>query len=160
MCGISEYLINISQNYKIVGVDTFGSILFGLPSSIRLLRGLGNSILPANLLHNYFDEIHWINHENAYLSTLELYKRFGLFRGPTSGACYHIANWLSQRNNERKYLFLSPDSGYRYINSVYNSKDEKNWIKNNEPNILNSIKEPGDTWSCYTWNKKELSEIL
>jgi len=43
---------------RVTGVDTFNSVLFGLPDGKRTLRGLGNSIVPKILDHCQFDSIH------------------------------------------------------------------------------------------------------
>ena len=53
---------------KLVGVDTFNSILFGLPVGKRLLRGLGNSLMPQNVDHKAYDVIHWVSAEVAFLA--------------------------------------------------------------------------------------------
>ncbi len=53
-CGTIERLRQDNNDIKLIGVDTFGSTLFGLPKKNRKLRGLGNSLLPKNVVHNYF----------------------------------------------------------------------------------------------------------
>src|SRR3989338_7871228 len=50
-CGTIKSARRKNQHIKLVGVDTFGSILFGLKNQKRILRGLGNSVMPKNLDH-------------------------------------------------------------------------------------------------------------
>src|SRR5258708_21276709 len=61
MCGTTGYLRELFPELHAVGIDTFGSVLFGQPDGPRQLRGLGNSLLPKNLDHTIFDEIHWVS---------------------------------------------------------------------------------------------------
>jgi len=57
-CGTAGYLRAIFPEMATIGIDTFGSVLFGQPDQPRKLRGLGNSVLPKNLDHRIFDEVH------------------------------------------------------------------------------------------------------
>lgn len=62
---------------RVTGVDTFNSMLFGLPDVKSTLRGLGNSIMPKILDHAQFDEIHWLTSPRANLAAIELHARCG-----------------------------------------------------------------------------------
>lgn len=116
-CGTIKALREIDPSVRLVGVDTFGSVLFGLPVGPRMLRGLGNSIHPNNLDHTCFDEVHWVSPAEAFASTRRLHARHGLFCGPTSGAAFMVAEWLQARG--RTVVFIAPDEGHRYADSVY-----------------------------------------
>ncbi len=153
-----------NPNIDLIGVDTFGSILFGLPNGKRLLRGLGNSILPANLNHSYFDQIHWLSAAQAFRSTRELYSKTALYSGATTGACYQVAKWLAENNPRRKFVFISADLGHRYSTELYNDKwmCEKGCL--NEPIVKEPIKiidqreldGQNVTWACMNWNRRHL----
>lgn len=164
-CGTIQTLRQINNKIKLIGVDTFGSVLFGLTKKERKLRGLGNSIMPKNLIHEYFDQVHWINQECAFKSTRELHASKGLFCGPTTGAAYHVANWIAENNVNENIVIISPDSGYRYISTVYNS----NWLETNkinlftkfyEPNRVLSLSEAKEPWSYFDWNRRNYKEIV
>ncbi len=116
-CGTVKALREIDASIRLVGVDTFGSVLFGLPVGPRMLRGLGNSIHPNNLDHACFDQVHWVSPAEAFASTRRLQSRHGLFCGPTSGAAFMVAEWLQEQN--RTVVFIAPDEGHRYEHSVY-----------------------------------------
>lgn len=165
-CGTTTFLRAKSPSIELIGVDTFGSILFGLENKKRQLRGLGNSILPRILNHSLFDQVHWMSYRLAILSTRELFIKKALYAGPTSGACYRVAEWIAQRNPEKKVVFISADGGHRYNSTVYN----EHWIKNNgyqdpalscpeqlihpeEANVSNS------DWCCYHWGRQTLQAV-
>ena len=121
MSGLLSALNKISEK-KVLGiaVDTNHSVLFGQPDGPRQLRGLGNSIMPHNLSHQLFDEIHWVDASTAFNNTRKLHHQHGIFCGPTSGAAYTVAHWFSERNPEKKVAVVFPDEGYRYLDTVYN----------------------------------------
>ena len=163
-CGTIETLRKTNNNIKLVGVDTFGSVLFGLPKKDRKLRGLGNSIFPQNLIHKYFDQVHWVNEEIAISSVRRLHSSKGFFCGPTTGAAYHVGNWIAKNNSKEMVVVISPDSGYRYMSTAYND----NWLKINKINLskdysdvnhalaLTHIEEP---WSYFDWNRRTYKDV-
>jgi len=164
-CGTIEVLRKVNNNIKLIGVDTFGSILFGLPKKERKLRGLGNSIFPQNLIHEYFDQVHWVTAECAFNNTRKLHSSKGLFCGPTTGAAYHVAKWFAANNINEMVVLISPDQGYRYMSTVYND----NWLKVNKMNLsidfskpnrvlkLTEVKEP---WSYFDWGRRTYKEVM
>jgi cysteine synthase A len=161
MCGTIEKLRETNINIKLIGVDTFGSVLFGLEKNTRKLRGLGNSIMPKNLIHHYFDQIHWVNAECAYKSTRDLHARYGLFRGPTTGAAYQVAHWVADKYPDEEVVFISADSGYRYASTVYSDE----WMIKNIIDLSNNyvnpicaqdLKDVQEPWSYFDWNRRDL----
>ena len=103
--GIIKAIRLKNMNAKLIGVDTFNSVLFGQPDGKRILRGLGNSIMPNNLNHSCYDEIHWVAANDAYYYTKWLFKNKSIFCGPTSGAAYQVANYLAKKIHKR-HIFL------------------------------------------------------
>ncbi|AGB80664.1 cysteine synthase [Serratia sp. FGI94] len=118
--GTISYLRQMNPKIRMVVVDTFGSVLFGLPESPRELRGLGNSLLPKNLQHEFYDDIHWVAAEAAYAGTRELYRKHAVFAGITTGAAYLVAQSIAaEASPDQKVIFIGPDDGTRYMNTVY-----------------------------------------
>ena len=118
--GTITYLRQKNPHIRMVVVDTFGSVLFGLPEAKRELRGLGNSLLPQNLKHELYDEIHWIAAQPAYAATRELHRRHAVFGGITTGAAYLVAKAIAaEAKPHQKVVFIGPDDGVRYAKSVY-----------------------------------------
>jgi len=165
MVGTSNYARTIFPEVKAVGVDTFGSILFGQPDQKRMLRGLGNSLMPKNLDHTIFDEVHWVSAQAAFNATRSLHRSHALFAGATSGAAFMVARWIAAQNPDKNVVCLFPDEGYRYIETVY--CDE--WLNANGISTRHSIESPANVehplaarpeWARIDWGRRTLSEVL
>lgn len=155
-CGTVNALREIDPSIKLVGVDTFGSVLFGLPVGPRMLRGLGNSIYPNNLDHTCYDQVHWVSPAEAFACTRRLHARYGLYCGPTSGAAFMVAEWLRERH--KTVVFIAPDEGYRYADTVYDDA----WLRENgfaevplapEPRKAGSVQTATGPWAYFDWER-------
>ncbi len=165
-CGTMMHLRKYNPSIPLIGVDTFGSILFGLQNRKRALRGLGNSILPKNLIHSLFDQIHWVSASQAFHLTQEFYSVFGSYVGPTTGACYQVAQWIAKQYPKKKVVFISPDKGYRYTSTIYNDE----WMRTqgfmqrvDSPIKVSSLKEINQgsfDWAYLDWNRSSLDHVL
>ncbi|MEU6439250.1 cysteine synthase family protein [Streptomyces sp. NPDC047046] len=164
MCGTTRALRAHTPHTLALGVDTHRSVLFGQPDGSRELRGLGNSLWPANLDHGVFDEVHWLSAAEAYASTRALHARHALFQGPTSGAAYQVAHWWAERNPERTCVVMLPDEGYRYQSTVY----DDDWLAAHghaTPAGLaqpRRVTEPGaaeDRWTRLDWRRREYEAV-
>lgn len=164
MCGITTHLRKLRFVYAI-GVDTNGSVLFGQNDRERILRGLGNSIFPKNLDHTVFNEVHWIEANQAYLETRNLHKKYSLFCGGTSGAAYSVANWYRKLHPSETVLAILPDEGYRYQETIYNDS----WLKkegldkndfSDGPKLVNIPKEATTGWFRILWDCRRYNEVI
>jgi cysteine synthase A len=165
MCGTARFLRILYPELHLVGVDTPGSVLFGMDDRPRLVRGLGNSILPLNLDHTQFDEVHWVGAPAAFLATRHLYRDHCLFMGPTSGAAYLVARWWSERNPDACVVALLPDEGHRYQSTVY----DDGWLREkdvllaeepHEPRLVDHPDEVGDAgWTRIQWARRTLATV-
>ena len=122
LCGTGRFLRMLFPDLAIIAVDTHRSCLFGQPVGRRLLRGLGNSILPANLVHEMVDEVHWVGALPAFAETRRLYRERALFMGPTSGAAALVGQWYAHTHPDAMTAVILPDEGYRYQETVYNDE--------------------------------------
>jgi cysteine synthase A len=166
MCGTAAALRSFYSDLWVVGVDTHGSVLFGQPDRPgRLLRGLGNSLLPKNVDQSTFDEIHWISAADAFKASRELYRRHALFMGPTSGAAWLVANWWAQRNPGALVVTMLPDEGHRYQTTVY----DPDWIsaralsRSHLPDGPRTVDDPlftEEVWARLLWKRRSLREVL
>jgi cysteine synthase len=159
MCGTATYLRMLLPSMKAIGVDTFGSVLFGQPDAQRKLRGLGNSILPANLDHTVFDEIHWVSAAEAFTATRRLHQETTLFRGPTSGAAWLVARFWAAKNPDLNAVCLLPDDGTRYRDTAYDDRylsKEGLWLDRlpAEPRQVNNPVDASGVWSCMNWQRR------
>lgn len=163
-CGTVKFLREQNPDIRLVGVDTFGSVLFGLENGKRLLRGLGNSILPGNLEHQLFDQVHWVSAQDAFFHTRYLHAKKSCFHGPTTGAAYQVAKWVAAQNPDEKVVFIAPDSGHRYHANVYND----NWLKEigvygvpvtSAPLEVIKPRESTGSWNYINWNRRSYETI-
>lgn len=166
MCGTSSYLRLPLPQLKVIGVDTHGSVLFGQPDSKkRLLRGLGNSLMPKNLDHTVFDEAHWVNAAEGFAATRELHRRHALYMGPTSGAAYMVARWWAEKNPTATVVAIFPDEGYRYQDTVYDDE----WMRcqgvllersTPAPRLVDHPLEADEQWSCVNWQRRTYEQVM
>lgn len=166
MTGTSSYLRLLFPDLKVIGVDTHGSVLFGQPDQKkRLLRGLGNSLMPPNLTHALFDEVHWVSASEGFAATRALHRQHALYMGPTSGAAYLVARWWARQHPDATVVAILPDEGYRYQDTVYDDA----WLRANNlwrsdvpsaPRLVDHPLEVGTEWSCVNWKRRTYEEVM
>lgn len=164
MCGTTRFLRERSPEMRSVGIDTHQSVLFGQPDGHRAIRGLGNSLLPANLDHTQFDEVHWLGAADAFAATRRLHRRHALFMGPTSGASYLVGSWWADRHPDALTVVVLPDEGYRYLDTVYDDA----WLATNgmaatgpavSPGSVTDPMDAGSRWCRLEWARRSLAEV-
>ena len=165
MCGTSLYLRLLFPHLRVIGVDTYGSVIFGQPDRKRMLRGLGNSLMPPNVEHSAFDEIHWVDAAAGYTGTRVLHKQHALYMGPTSGTAYLVAQWWARQNPEANVVVVLPDEGYRYQDTVYNDQwlhEKKLWLDKlpEAPQRVEHPHEARNEWTCMDWNRRTYEDVL
>jgi cysteine synthase len=167
VCGISSYLRLLFPELTAIGVDTHGSVIFGQPDAGggRLLRGLGNSLMPPNVDHTAFDLVHWVGAAEAFHATRWLHREHALFMGPTSGAAYLVAEWWARQNPDSLTAVILPDEGYRYQDTVYDDAwlDERGVrldVPPREPVEWDRPRDGGDPWSFFRWGRRTYAEVM
>lgn len=159
--GVASALRVFGSDVDLVGVDTPGSVIFGLENGPRPLRGLGSSIHPGNVVHEAYDEVHWVGAAAAFHTTRRLFAEKSLFVGPTSGAAYLAADWWAARNPDAVTVVLFPDDGYRYQDTVYS----EGWLREQglwQPRVPASpllVARPENLdphWSRIDWGRRSL----
>ncbi|MFF7243012.1 cysteine synthase family protein [Embleya sp. NPDC008237] len=159
MCGTAYELRRHRPQTRAVAVDTHHSVLFGLPDGPRTLRGLGNSLMPANVAHDTFDDVHWLGAAEAFGATDRLHREHALFMGPTSGAAYLVARWEARRHPDRTVLALFADEGHRY----QSTSGDPNWLREHglhlpvlpsEPHPVTDPAQVRGHWDHMVWNRR------
>lgn len=163
VCGTAKFLREMFPSVYTIGVDTFGSVLFGQPDQPRVLRGLGNSILPANLDHTAIDEIHWVTAAEAYKATRLLHQETSIFGGGTSGAAWLVARYWAAQNPDARVLCIFPDDGYRYQETIYSDQylTECGLLLPSLPEGPKEVDHPlnaGPSWSSMAWKRRTYNE--
>jgi len=165
MCGTVGYLRAVLPECRAIGVDTHGSVVFGQPEGDRELRGLGMGLMPANVDHTTFDDVHWCTAPAAYAATRQLHQRHALFMGPTSGAAYLVARWWARQNPSALTVVLLPDEGHRYLDLLYHDAwlAERGYLGLAHPVEPTPIDDPtrlGDGWLSYEWGRRRYDEVV
>ncbi|MGH8999447.1 MAG: cysteine synthase family protein [Acidimicrobiia bacterium] len=165
MCGTSAFLRTHSPWMSAVAVDTPGSVLFGQADTPRRVRGLGNSLMPANLDHAVFDDVHWVSDAAAFGATRLLHRRHALFMGPTSGAAWLVADWWARAHPDARVVVLLPDEGHRYQDTVY----DDDWLTRHHllrsetlprrPTRVFRPEEGVGEWSWLGWERRPISWV-
>ncbi|HET7229035.1 MAG TPA: pyridoxal-phosphate dependent enzyme [Longimicrobium sp.] len=167
VCGLSSFLRAVQPELNVIGVDTHRSVIFGQSDagSGRMLRGLGNSLMPPNVDHTAFDWVHWVGAAEAFRATRELHRRHALYMGPTSGAAFLVADWWARENPDALTAVIFPDEGYRYQDTVYSDAwlAEKGVARPGLPAAPVEWDRPhdgGDPWSCFRWGRRAHAEVM
>jgi cysteine synthase A len=167
MTGTAHYLRLVRPELRCLGVDTFGSVLFGQPDGPRALRGLGNSIMPRVLDHRAFDEAHWVSAPVAFRATRQLHGRHSVYAGPTSGAAYLVARRYALDHPERTVVVLCPDEGVRYATTVYSDdylRRQGLWLDESampeRPIEVSHPTQAAPPWACLAWGRRSYEEVV
>jgi S-sulfo-L-cysteine synthase (3-phospho-L-serine-dependent) len=84
------------------------------------MRGLGNSIRPANLKPDVFDEVHWVAPAEAVWACRALASACCVSGGWSVGAVALVAGWLARtRPPETRIAAIFPDGPHRYTASIF-----------------------------------------
>jgi cysteine synthase len=165
MCGTVGYLRSVLPECRAIGVDTHGSVVFGQPEGDRELRGLGMGLMPKNVDHTVFDDVHWCTAPAAYEAARQLHQRHALFMGPTSGAAYLVARWWARQNPSALTVVLLPDEGHRYLDTVYDDAwlAERGYAGRPSPVEPTPVHDPtplGDGWLSYEWGRRTYDDVM
>lgn len=165
MCGTVTHVRALLPECRAIGVDSHSSVLFGHPDGPRELRGMGMSLMPDNLDHRVFDQVHWTAPAPAYRATRQLHQRHALFMGPSSGAAYLAARWWAAANPDALTVVMMPDEGYRYQDTVY----DDDWLAERgpldealpaEPVMIDDPGHPVGSWMAFDWARRSYDEVM
>ena len=114
--GTSQFLKAQKQTIKTVIVEPEGSILGGGASGLHVTEGIGMEFVPEYMDRSYFDAIHTVSDEDAFIQLRALAKYEGLLVGSSSGAAFYGALLEAQNAEEGSHIVtIFPDSSERYI---------------------------------------------
>jgi cysteine synthase A len=145
--GVFAALRRHNPHARLVGVDTVGSVLFGQPARPRLMRGLGNSIRPANLRRDMFAEVHWVGPAEAVWACRALAARHCVTGGWSVGAVALVAGWLARTEPpETRIAAVFPDGPHRYLGSIFSDEycHHQGLLNHDLPGQPDEIAHPGE----------------
>lgn len=114
--GTAQFLKGRSSNVKTVVVEPEGSILNGTAAGCHVTEGIGMEFLPDYMDLSYFDAIHTVRDEVAFMQLRSLAKREGLLVGSSSGAAFQGALLEAETAKAGSHIVtIFPDSSERYL---------------------------------------------
>ncbi|MBR2337112.1 MAG: cysteine synthase family protein [Clostridia bacterium] len=113
--GLGRYFKKQSKNKIIIGATASKSaILNNGVGEHHKIFGIGSDIIPPVLDRSVVDMILPVTEEEAYQGVKELYQKYGLKLGVSTGATYVIAKKASLVYPKKKVVFISADGADRY----------------------------------------------
>ena len=115
--GTGKYLKRMSQKVKIVGVEPYGSTIYGTVNAEYINVGMGLSGKPGNIIRNsgIVDKSYTVTDQESIYLAKELRNRYGLNVGISSGTVYTGALRIAERENGAMILAVAPDGGDAYV---------------------------------------------
>ncbi len=113
--GLGRFFKKQSKNKIIIGATADKSaILNGGVGEHHKIFGVGSNIIPPVLDRSVVDMILPVTEEEAYQAVREIYRKYGLKLGVSSGATYCIAKKAMLVYPKKKVVFISADGADRY----------------------------------------------
>ncbi len=108
--GIGRFLKEKNPSIRIIGVEPDEN------SDIQGLRNLKKRFKPSILDKRIMDEIVYVNEEEALKAARYLARTNGLLVGMSSGAAFHVARRIAQKEICR-IAVIFPDMGFKYLST-------------------------------------------
>ncbi len=133
--GAAKYLKEQNSNIKIIGIDPVGSVFYDyfktgklVESKRYLVEGIGDEFLIKTAQLEMLNDMVQVTDKKALGWTKKLACEEGIIAGGSSGANVYGALKIAEEiDSEVNIVTLAPDSGYKYLSTIYNNK----WLKKN-----------------------------
>ncbi|WP_391528061.1 PLP-dependent cysteine synthase family protein [Photorhabdus akhurstii] len=121
LTGISRYLKEKNPQVRIYGVEPVGSVIFGGEQGKYLVQGAGLTFIPSILDRSNIDITLKVADIDAFRIARKLARNEGILIGGTGGCAVSAAlNHLDDFKPGDNIVVIIPDSGERYIDTIYN----------------------------------------
>lgn len=121
LAGIGQYFREVSRSTAIIGVDAYGSVIFGTPPAPRKLTGIGSSRPSSFLTRDMYDLHMLVKDEEAFAFCRALREITGISVGGSSGAVLAAcAKYLEAHPDVVNVVCVCADGGDNYTNSIFN----------------------------------------
>lgn len=126
LAGISRFFREVSPSTAIIGVDAYGSVIFGTPPAPRKLTGIGSSRPSSFITRDLHDRSILVRDEDAFTFCRALWDTTGIKVGGSSGAVLAAcARHLHDHPELTNVVCVVADSGDNYTNSIFNDE----WLR-------------------------------
>lgn len=138
--GCGMFFKEKNPNIKIIGIDTYGSILKEYHETGELhpenaytyiTEGIGEDIIPENYDMSVIDHFEKVTDKDGALYARKLAKEEGIFCGYSAGSAIAAIKQLQhQFTKDDIIVVLLHDHGSRYVGKIYNDEwmKEQGWI--------------------------------
>ncbi len=130
--GVGRYLKSQDPTITIIGVDTYGSILYdyfytgsvSVPSHpVSEIEGIGRKFIPGNLDVGYIDEFIRVSRDEAIKAVYDFIGTSSILPGFSSAAVLAALQKIGPGLRERDSVVLMfADHGCRYMSKIYNQQ--------------------------------------
>ena len=136
LMGCGAYFKKKNLPVKIIGVDVIGSVTFRSQSGKRRIPGLGTSRRPEICDNRLVDEVVWVSESVTIQQCRWFAENYGVLLGGSSGSVLAgIKQYSSRIRTGSKVIFISPDKGDRYLDTIYNN----GWVEKHYPELSQDI---------------------
>ena len=136
--GTGRYLKEKNAAIRVVGVDTYGSMLKKFHETGKvdknevypyITEGIGEDIIPACVDFNVIDLFVKVTDKDGALMARDLARKDGLFCGYSSGsAVCGVTQIAGELKDDSVVVVILPDHGSRYVGKIYNDE----WMRDRE----------------------------
>ncbi len=144
--GCGTFFKEKNKDIKVIGVDTYGSILKEFHETGELhydhaytyiTEGIGEDIIPENYDMSVIDHFEKVTDKDGAIYARKLAKEEGIFCGYSAGSA--IASLIQMKDQFTKddvIVVLLHDHGSRYVGKIYNDEwmKEMGWLEENKEN--------------------------
>ncbi len=126
--GLSMRLKELFPHIRIIAVDVEGSVIFGTPPAPRHVSGIGASKVPDILQYAIVDEVMHVSEPDLISGCYQLLEEQLILGGGSSGTVYFAVKEFFRSHAAdpaANVLFITPDSGKAYLDTIYNPQWEK-----------------------------------
>ncbi len=138
--GCGTFFKEKNPNIKVIGVDTYGSILKEIHETGEIhldhaytyvTEGIGEDILPENYDMSVIDHFEKVTDKDGAIYARKLAKEEGIFCGYSAGsAIAALVQMKDQFTKDDVIVVLLHDHGSRYVGKIYNDEwmQEMGWL--------------------------------
>jgi len=133
--GCGTFFKEKNPNIKVIGVDTYGSILKEIHETgeihldhayTYITEGIGEDILPENYDMSVIDHFEKVTDKDGAIYARKLAKEEGVFCGYSAGSAMSaLVQMKDQFTKDDVIVVLLHDHGSRYVGKIYNDE----WMK-------------------------------
>ncbi|HZO73998.1 MAG TPA: pyridoxal-phosphate dependent enzyme [Ktedonobacteraceae bacterium] len=123
LAGIGRFFREMSPSTQIVGVDAYGSVVFGTPAAPRRLTGIGSSRRSSFISGQLYTSFILVKDEEAFAFCRALNAAAHLRVGGSSGAVLAACvRYLAEHPAVTNVVCVCADQGENYASSIFNDE--------------------------------------